>query len=319
MTKSLADLKKQSQAVLAKIKESKSDSYSSNESSNVWTPSYDKEKGIGYAKVRFLPAPQGEDFPYVNVFSHGFKGPTGKWFIENCPSTIKKKSPVGDMNSRLWNSGIESDKDVARKYKRRQNIYANVLIIEDPMNPENNGTVKLYRYGPMIDKILQEKMFPQFETEVPMNPFDPWGGAIFEIRITTKKVGKDTVPNYEKSFFHSPSPMGDDEFIENTWKQCHSLESLRAENQFKSYDELKNKLFEVLGPTVGSGVPTVEGFDELPPQNSKPENKPANNPPANSAPAESANDDKDPVFDADSSIGNSGSSGDSDMDFFDNL
>lgn len=315
MSKSLAELKKQSQAVLTKIKESKSDSYSSNEKSDVWTPTYDKEKGIGYAKVRFLPAPQGEDFPYVSIFSHGFKGPSGKWFIENCPSTIKKKSPVGDMNSRLWNSGIESDKQVARAYKRRQNIFANVLIIEDPMNPENNGTVKMYRYGPMIDKILQEKMFPQFETETPLNPFDPWGGAIFEIRITTKKVGKDTVPNYEKSFFHPPTPMGDDDFIEETWKQCHSLESLRAEDKFKSYDELKSKLFEVLGPTVGSGIATVEGYDEVP---TPPKSNPA---PSRSAPAPAPaakDDDNDSPFDVDPSPV-SESSGDSDQDFFDNL
>lgn len=320
MAKSLAELKKQSQQVLNKIKENQEESYS-DKNENIWTPSYDKAKGVGYAKVRFMPAPQGEDFPFVTVYSYGFKGPTGKWYIENALSTLKKKDPCGEMCTRLWNSGIESDKEVARKYKRRTNIYANVLIIDDPMNPDNNGTVKLYRYGPMIQKILDEKMFPQFETDTPLNPFDPWSGATFEIRITTKQVGKDTVPNYEKSFFHEPSAMGDDEMIEEKWALCHSLEAMRAADKFKSYDELKNKLYEVLGASVGSGIATVEGFSEAPAE--KPAQQQQRS--VQSAPKqqesvaasnESSSDDNPFV---DSSSDEPSSSGDSDIDFFNNL
>jgi hypothetical protein len=267
----LAQLKAKSAEMLANIKESASSQGNSNKDDRIWTPTYDKEKGSGYAVVRFLAPPDGETFPYVTLYSHGFKGPSGKWYIENSLSTLKQKDPVGEMNSALWNSGVESDKDVMRKHKRRENIFANVLIINDPMNPELNGTVKIYRYGPMIKKILEEKMFPKFETDVALNPFDMWTGADFEIRIVEKQVGKDKVPNYEKSFFKEPSPLGDDERIEEVWSQTHKLQELISPDKFKSYDELKNNLYSVLGPTVGSGIPTVPGFEDIPkPSKAKP-------------------------------------------------
>lgn len=256
---SLAELKKKSQETLGKVKEQQS-SGGSVADPDIWTPTYDKEKGVGYAKVRFLPAPEGEDYPFVTLYSHGFKGSNGKWYINNSLSTIKKKDPCGEMNSALWNSGIESDKEVARKYGRRTNIFANVLIIDDPMHPELNGRVMKYRYGPMISKILDERMFPKFESDEPLNPFCPWTGADFEIRIVTKKVGKDTVPNYEKSFFHENSKMGSDEFIEEVWGKCHSLAAIISEDKFKTYDELKNELYQTLGDTVGSGIPVVASF-----------------------------------------------------------
>jgi hypothetical protein len=208
-----------------------------------------------------MPAPQGEEFPFVTVYSHSFKGSTGKYYIENSLSTIKKPDPVGNMNRALWNSGIESDKDVARAYKRKTNYYANVLIVDDPMNPDNNGKVMIYRYGPMIHKLLEEKMFPQFDTDQPLNPFDPWTGADFEIRITTKQFNGNQVPNYEKSFFHSPKEMGADEKIEKLWEKCHSLQEFLGEKNYKTFEELKRRLVEVLGHTVGSGI-SVSG-DEV--------------------------------------------------------
>ena len=313
---SLASLKAQSQSMLGKIKQqSEQSNQSSDRDENIWTPMFDKEKGFGHAKVRFLPAPDGEDFPYVTTYSHGFKGSSGKWYIENSLSTLKRKDPVGEMNSRLWNSGIESDKQVARAYKRRTNLFANVLIIDDPMRPELNGTVKLYRYGPMIQKILEAAMFPQFETDAPVNPFDPWAGADFEIRIVGKQLNNAVVPNYEKSFFHEPSAMGDDERIEEVWKQCHSLQALLGEDKFKSYDELKGRLYEVLGATIGSGVPVVEGY-EAPVQEAAP--APVAPVPV-AAPVEDNKDDIPWDDDPKPATTNAKSDVDDDIDFFNNL
>lgn len=314
---SLAALKAQSQSMLGKIKQqSEQQSQGSRGDDNIWTPMFDKERGAGYAKVRFLPAPEGEDFPFVTVYSHGFKGPTGKWYIENSLSTNKKKDPVGEMNSRLWNSGIESDKQVARSFKRRTNLYANVLIIDDPMRPELNGTVKLYRYGPMIQKILENAMFPQFETDTPVNPFDPWSGADFEIRMVGKQLNGAVVPNYEKSFFHEPSSLGDDETIEETWKKCNSLQELLGDSNFKSYDELKGRLYEVLGATVGSGVPVVEGY-EAPVQEAAPVAAPVREVPV-AAPVEDKTDDI-PWDNDPKPATQSKSDVDDDLDFFNNL
>lgn len=221
------------------------------------------------------------------------------------------------MNSRLWNSGIESDKQVARSFKRRTNLFANVLIIDDPMRPELNGTVKLYRYGPMIQKILENAMFPQFETDTPVNPFDPWSGADFEIRMVGKQLNGNIVPNYEKSFFHEPSAMGDDETIEETWKKCESLQALLGESNFKSYDELKGRLYEVLGATVGSGIPVVEGY-EAPVQQTAPTPAPEQTPVREEPKADTQTDDipwsedPAPAKQAKSDI-------DDDLDFFNNL
>lgn len=295
MAKTLAELKKQSASVVDKLKkQTEETSGGYNKDDRIWTPKFDKATGIGYAVVRFLPAPQGEEYPYVTIYKHAFKGPTGKWFIENCPSTLKKPSPVGQMNNSLWNSGVESDKDVARKHKRKTEIYANVLVINDPIHPENNGTVKLYRFGPMILEVLNKRMFPKFETDVPLNPFCPWEGADFEIRITTKQVGKDLVPNYESSLFHAPKPMGTDAHIEQVWARCHSLAEIIAEKNFKSYDVLKKHLVEVLGKTVGSGI-AVGGDDaheEQPRQEQSPQRHEEHRRPAHqeSAPTPSASE-----------------------------
>jgi hypothetical protein len=276
MAKSLAELKKQSASVLSKIKDnsqSKSSGSKSYTDERIWTPQYDKAKGAGYAKIRFLPAPQGEEFPFVTVYSHAFKGATGKWYIENSLSTIKKQDPVGQMNSALWNSGVESDKEVARKYKRKTSYYANILIVDDPIRPELNGTVKIFKYGPAFHKMLEEKMFPQFESDEPMNPFDPWTGALFEIRIKTIKLGEDMVPNYEKSFFHNQSELGDDDEIEAIWAKCHSLAEFVSDKNFKTYEELQRRLVEVLGHSVGSGIPVVAGDDPVREEKAAPKQK----------------------------------------------
>lgn len=225
-----------------------------------WKPYFDKEKGTGKAVVRFLPAPTGEDLPWVKMFTHGFKGPTGKWYIENSLTTLGQSDPVSDMNSRLWNSGVDSDKQVARSMKRRISYYSNVLVVKDPANRENEGKVFLYRYGQKIYDMLEEAMMPEFDEEEAINPFDFWKGADFEIRM---RIVND-FRNYDKSFFHDNEELfdGDEDKLQEVWEKCYSLKQFLEPENFKSYDQLKTRLFEVLGPTVGSGVPTVEGWDE---------------------------------------------------------
>ena len=210
-----------------------------------WRPEVDKA-GNGMAVIRFLPAPaqDGDDgLPWVKVFSHGFQGPGG-WLIDNCLTTKNQQCPVCEHNNRLWNSGIEANKEIVRKQKRKLNYIANVYIISDPKHPENEGQVKLFKFGKKIFDKINEAMNPAFEDETPINPFDLWKGANFKLKI--RKV--EGYQNYDKSEFESPSALStDDDELEKIWKQEHSLQELVSEKEFKSYDELKKRLDKVLG------------------------------------------------------------------------
>lgn len=207
-----------------------------------WTPTVDKA-GNGYAVIRFLPAPGEEDVPFVRIFDHGFQGPGG-WYIENSLTTIGQNDPVSEYNSKLWNSGIESNKDIARKQKRRLHFISNIYVVEDSANPDNEGKVFLYRYGKKIFDKLNEAMNPQFADETPVNPFDLWEGANFKLKIRNVEGYR----NYDKSEFTGPLPLSeDDEELERIWKSEYSLQEFLEPNNFKSYDELKAKLYRVLG------------------------------------------------------------------------
>jgi len=208
-----------------------------------WYPNVDKA-GNGYAVIRFLPAPGDEDVPFIRMFNHGFKGPTGSWYIENSLTTIGKQDPVGEYNTQLWNSGIESDKETARKQKRKLTYISNVYIITDQQNPENEGKVFLFKYGKKVFDKLNEAMNPQFADEAPMNPFDLWTGANFKLKIRNVEGYR----NYDKSEFASAGPLSnDDSEMESIWKKCNSLQEFLAPSNFKTYDELKSKLNKVLG------------------------------------------------------------------------
>jgi len=208
-----------------------------------WKPEVDKA-GNGYAVIRFLPAPEGEDMPFVRIWDHGFQGPTGQWYIENSLTTIGKNDPVGEYNSKLWNSGIESDKEVARKQKRRLHFLSNIYVVEDPANPANNGKVFLFKYGKKIFDKLNELMNPQFQDEEAINPFDFWAGASFKLKIRNVEGYR----NYDKSEFSKPAPLlKDDEELEGIWKKEYSLQEFLAPSNFKSYEELAAKLARVLG------------------------------------------------------------------------
>ncbi len=218
-------------------------SNNSNQDERFWRPELDKS-GNGYAVIRFLPESEGEELPWVRIFNHGFQGPTGKWYIENSLTTLNQKDPVAEHNSVLWNSGTEANKDIARKQKRRLSYIANVLVVSDPKHPENEGQVKLFKFGKKIFDKIMDQMKPQFEDESPINPFDPWKGTNFKLKI--RKVEGFT--NYDKSEFDSVSSVfeGDDAKIEALWNSQYKLQEFLAPSNFKSYDELQSKLNLVL-------------------------------------------------------------------------
>jgi len=207
-----------------------------------WQPEVDKG-GNGYAVIRFLPPPQGEDLPWVRLWSHGFQGPTGRWYIENSLTTLGKPDPVTEMNNELWNSGTEANKEIARKQKRRLTYISNILIVKDPANPENEGKVFLYKFGKKIFDKVKDVMQHQFEDEDPVNPFDFWKGANFKLKIRHL----DGYRNYDKSEFDSASVLNeDDSYLESVWNKQHSLQEFVDPSNFKSYEELKAKLNMVL-------------------------------------------------------------------------
>ena len=224
-----------------------------------WKPTVD-EQGNGYAVVRFLPATEGQDLPWVRYWDHAFKGPTGQWYIERSLTTLGQNDPVGELNSRLWNSGIEEDKETARRQKRRLHYVTNIQVINDPANPANNGKVFIYEFGKKIFDKIMDMMQPEFPGETPVNPFDFWTGADFELKIRNVAGYR----NYDKSDFKSPAPLADaDETrLEATYNSLYDLNEFvlpnypnaHDANWFKSYDELKNKLETVLGVATGVGA-----------------------------------------------------------------
>ncbi len=253
MTQSIAALKRSKSNLdtlvseLAKVAEpQKQQSY---QDDRFWKPELDKS-GNGYAVFRFLPAVQDEDLPWARLWSHAFQGPGG-WLIENSLTTLNKKCPISEANTLLWNSGVEADKEIARKRKRKLSYYANILIVSDSKHPENEGQVKLYRFGKKIFDKITEAMKPEFEDETPINPFDFWEGANFKLKI--RKV--DGYWNYDKSEFEGPSAVFDnDEAIEELWNKQFPLKPFLAEENFKSYDELKAKLDKVLTGVRNTGT-----------------------------------------------------------------
>ena len=243
---SFANLKKQSslgsltQKLVKEVE--KMNSNSSGGDDRLWKPEMDKT-GNGYAVIRFLPAPDGEDLPWVKMYSHGFQGPGG-WYIENSLTTIGQKDPVSEYNRTLWNSGNDKDKEIARKQKRKLSYYANIYVVKDPANPANDGNVFLFKFGKKIFDKIMAAMQPEFEDETPINPFDFWQGANFKLKI--RKV--DGYWNYDKSEFDSPSALlDDDDALEALWKTQHSLAAMTAADQFKTYEQLQTRLDYVLG------------------------------------------------------------------------
>ncbi len=224
----------------------------------IWKPELDKT-GNGYAVIRFLPAVSGEDMPWAKLWNHAFQGPTGQWYIENSLTTLGQNDPVSEMNSAYWNSGVESDKEIARRQKRKLQYYSNIYVVSDTKHPEHEGKVFLYRFGKKIFDKIMEAMQPVFDDEEPINPFDFWQGANFKLKI--RKV--DGYWNYDKSEFEGPSPLFDnDDEIEEVWKNQYALKEFTDTTNFKSYDELKTRLNIVLAGTTTVGNATTLLEDE---------------------------------------------------------
>jgi len=255
-----ADLKKQSKlgsltAKLVKEVEKMNNNGSTSGDERVWKLECDKS-GNGYAVIRFLPAPDGEDLPFVKLYSHAFQGPGG-WYIENSLTTLGQKDPVSEYNTLLWNNGTDAGKETARKQKRKLTYVSNIYVVKDPANPQNEGKVMLYKYGKKIFDKLTAAMQPEFEDEEAIDPFDFWQGANFKLKA--KNVAG--YRNYDSSEFARPDALlDDDEEMESVWKKEYSLAELVAADQFKTYDELKLRLDYVLG---NKGTPRLQQDEDL--------------------------------------------------------
>ena len=231
------------------------------EDDRFWKAELDKS-GNGYAVIRFLPAPDKEDMAFVRVFNHGFQGPGG-WYIENSLTTLGQKDPLGEYNSVLWNSGVEANKEIARKQKRRLTYFSNIYVVEDKANPQNEGKVFLFRYGKKIFDKISSMANPEFEDESPVDIFNLWEGANFKLKI--RKV--DGYSNYDKSEFITAAPLLDDDSeLERVYGECHSLDDFLNPKNFKSYDELKTRLDVVLGntPSPAMSAPSSVDSSEVP-------------------------------------------------------
>ena len=262
---SFADLKKQSKlgSLTAKlVKEvEKMNTSSGSSDDRVWKLDVDKS-GNGYAVIRFLPAPNGEDLPFVKLYSHAFQG-SGGWYIENSLTTLGQKDPVSEYNSELWNNGTDAGKELARKQKRKLTYISNIYVVKDPANPANEGKVFLFKYGKKIFDKLTAAMQPEFEDEEAIDPFDFWQGANFKLKA--KNVAG--YRNYDSSEFAASSPLlDDDDALEALWKKQYSLAELVAADQFKTYDELKKRLDYVLG---NKGTPRYQDPEDLDEDNTR--------------------------------------------------
>jgi hypothetical protein len=226
----------------------------------VWKPTIDKA-GNGYAVIRFLPSAEAEDLPWVRYWDHGFKGPTGRWYIEKSLTSIGQNDPLGEMNTQLWNSGREEDKDTVRQRKRRLHYVSNILVVSDSANPSNEGKVFLYNYGKKIFEKIMDVMQPQFEDEKPINPFDFWGGANFKLKIRNVEGYR----NYDKSEFDGTSELfgGDEEKLGKIYDSLYGLNEFIDPENYKSYADLKKKLYEVLGEEDIANTFSVEQTTEL--------------------------------------------------------
>ena len=258
---SFADLKKQSRAgsltekLMKKVE--KLNEKGGNSDDRFWKPAVDKA-GNGYAVIRFLPAHSNCELPWNQVWSHAFQGPGG-WYIENSLTTIGKDDPVGELNRSLWNSGNDSDKEIARKQKRKLSYYANVYVVKDAANPENEGQVKLYKFGKKIFDKITAAMQPEFEDEDPINPFDFWKGANFKLKI--KQVAGYW--NYDSSEFGRVEPlMDDDDQLEDIYNKIVDLGEFTSDDKFKTYDALKKRLDAVLGRKQQLRAPDPEVVEE---------------------------------------------------------
>lgn len=228
----------------------------------IWSPVLDKA-GNGYAVIRFLPAAEGSEVPWIRYWDHGFQGPTGLWYIEKSLTSIGQDDPVGKYNSELWDTGLEENKEIVRKQKRRLHYVSNIYVVSDPSNPANEGKVFLFKFGKKIFDKIMDVMNPQFDDEEPVNPFDFWEGANFKLKIRQVEGYR----NYDKSEFASPGPLSDDDDeLEQIYNKMYDLNEFLDPKTYKSYDELKARMNKVLLLEEKKSVQqTIELDDEIDP------------------------------------------------------
>lgn len=225
-----------------------------------WRPEQDKS-GNGFAIIRFLPGVDN-DTPIIPLNSHAFQGPGG-WYIENCLTTIGQKDPVVELNSMLWNSGLDSDKDLARQRKIKKHWISNVYVVSDPSNPQNEGKVFLFKFGSQIKDMLLNAMKPEFVQDEKINPFSmDADGANFRIKIKRE----NSFITYKYSKFDMPSDLTKDSNLKDRLtKSQYALQPFADPSSFKTYDELKSRMNEVLGGDIRGGAPqnnkTAEDMD----------------------------------------------------------
>ena len=266
---SFSDLKKKSSlgSLTSKLVQEveKMNTSSGSSDDRLWKPEVDKA-GNGFAVIRFLTAPEGEDLPWAKVYTHAFQG-TGGWFIDNCLTTVNQNCPVCEANRELWNTGSKANQEIVRERKRKLSYYSNIYVVSDKAHPENEGRVFLYKYGKKIFDKIMAAMQPEFEDETPINPFDFWAGANFKVKITKK----DGYWNYDKSEFESPGTLGDfdDDVLEGIWKKAYSLAEFTNPESMKTYEQLDTRLKAVLGkpkaqPKVDESFEDEEEFSAPP-------------------------------------------------------
>lgn len=258
---SFADLKKKrAKSLNDLVEKAKEKPYASYRQEGFWSPKLDKS-GNYYAEVRFMPAAEGDDFPWIQLFEYKFKGPTGVWYSERCRTTIGEDDPVKEYISALWATKDKANETIARKYKRKLKYVVNILVLKDPLNPENEGKVLRWKIGPKVFKMITDAMQPEFEDEAPFSPFDFWEGATFKVKL--RKV--EDYPNYDKCEFDTKGERalfgGDEKALEALYAQVLPLAPLIAPETFKTYEELRAKFYKALnmvadvGPSVGHKEP----------------------------------------------------------------
>jgi len=248
MASNFSSLRSARKAALDKLAQAvKQEAQKGSADERFWKLSVDQKTGVGYAKIRFLPAPKGEELPWVRLFSHGFQGPSGTYYIENCPTTLNLPCPACKENNVLWSTGAEDKRNIARDRKRKLSFISNILVLEDPAHPENVGKVFLFKYGKKIHDKIMELIEPQFPDQQPANPFDLWEGADFKLKAA-KVAG---FQNYDKSSFSDPSALfdGDDDKLESVWEKEYQLAEFVAPAAFKKFEELETRLNAVLNGT----------------------------------------------------------------------
>jgi hypothetical protein len=293
---SFANLKRSSKANFKSLadkmtQESKGSSFSDD---RIWTPDIDKS-GSGFAIIRFLPEADGEDFPYVKTYTHGFKQ-GNKWFIENCPTTIGNPCPVCEANSELWNTEIKENQEIVRRRKRSLRYMSNIIVLSDSKRPENEGRVFLFSYGQKIFDKLMSAIKPEFDDEEPFNPFDLWGGAPFKLKIRQVEGFR----NYDKSEFGDRGPLfDDDDAMAKVWESQYKLKEFLAPARFNPYEEIKKRFNAFIkGGTYTTPTPQNEGDqnEDTPPWEppaQEPRRQAARKDPAPASEAAASDDDDD--------------------------